>query len=63
SRFNTLFRNNWIDLIEKYSPNYWIFGHTHTHHDYNINNTRLICNPMGYSHEKTNFDPNLIINI
>lgn len=42
-----------------------IHGHVHESYDYMINNTRVICNPYGYSYHKTNpnFDKNLIIEI
>ena len=38
-------------LIEKYQPTLWIHGHTHDSCDYNIGETRVICNPCGYQHE------------
>ena len=38
-------------LIEKYQPALWVHGHTHDSFDYNIGNTRVICNPAGYDHE------------
>lgn len=42
----------------------WIHGHTHTHFDYIIGETRVICNPRGYSErENTKFDPNFMVEI
>ena len=42
---------------EKYlyndSPNIYLFGHTHNVYDFMYNNTRMICNPYGYPHEKS----------
>ncbi len=40
-------------------------GHTHDSFDYNINGTRVICNPRGYSTFDANpvFNPNLVIEI
>ena len=40
----------------------WIYGHTHSNLDININNTRLISNQRGYPNENLNdFDKNLVI--
>lgn len=46
----------------------WIHGHTHVSFDYTVNETRVICNPRGYSrYEKVNenghFDPKLLVEI
>jgi len=42
----------------------WLFGHTHTAYEGAVGDTRVICNPRGYSHEPNNgFDPTLIIEI
>lgn len=38
----------------------WIHGHTHTNFNYNIEDTKIICNPKGYGVENTYFDENLI---
>lgn len=32
----------------------WIHGHVHTQTDYNIGNTRVVCNPRGYPDEPNN---------
>ena len=34
-------------------------GHTHSFFDYQINNTRILCNPLGYPGETTGFTPDL----
>jgi len=39
-------------LIHKYKPAVWIHGHTHRFFDYKIDETRVICNPYGYPHER-----------
>lgn len=36
------------DLIVAGEPEFWIHGHVHSRHDYEIGNTRVICNPRGY---------------
>jgi Icc-related predicted phosphoesterase len=42
----------------------WIHGHTHTACDYTLGETRVICNPRGYSgREDTGYDPALVVEI
>ncbi|MHA1519838.1 MAG: metallophosphoesterase [Promethearchaeota archaeon] len=61
---NPGFAANCDDLIEKYQPDLWIHGHTHSSLDYKIGKTHILCNPFGYPHEPNpEFDPNLFIEI
>jgi Icc-related predicted phosphoesterase len=41
------------DIIERYQPDAWVHGHTHTSFDYMApgTKTRVICNPRGYVKE------------
>jgi Icc-related predicted phosphoesterase len=32
-------------------PNVWVHGHVHSRHDYSVDATRVVCNPMGYPGE------------
>lgn len=45
----------------------WIHGHTHDNLDYEVNGTRVICNPRGYvtyrGSENFNFNPKLVVEI
>lgn len=43
----------------------WTHGHMHSPSDYMIGETRIICNPRGYSNEEhlSNFNPNLVVEI
>jgi predicted phosphodiesterase len=43
------FCNEYDYLIEENGPDYWLHGHTHDSFDYTIGETRIICNPRGYS--------------
>ena len=44
--------------------NLWLFGHTHTSFDFNIEETRLVSNPYGYGDEnKSGFIVNKIVEI
>ena len=49
-------------------PEIWIHGHTHVSFDYNIGDTRVICNPRGYVTQdprdlNKDFDVNLVIDV
>jgi len=42
----------------------WIHGHVHTHQDYMIGNTRIVCNPRGYPDEQNkDFISDLVIEV
>jgi len=50
------------------SVDLWVHGHTHNGFDYEVNGTRVICNPRGYPHpfggwENPEFNPGLLINV
>lgn len=52
------------EFILDAQPELWIHGHTHNRYDYNLDQTRVVCNPRGYvGYEETGFDPNLIIEV
>lgn len=57
------YANDWRDLIHGEKVDLWIHGHAHFSVDYELNGTRIICNPRGYPREETNFDPQLVIEI
>jgi hypothetical protein len=45
----------------------WTHGHTHHAFDYQIGDTRIVCNPRGYEtasySEDSGWDPNKIIEV
>lgn len=41
----------------------WTHGHVHNCFDYQIGNTRVICNPHGYPSENSYFNPNVVVEI
>jgi Icc-related predicted phosphoesterase len=49
---NGAFVSNLHSVIEKCSPQVWIHGHVHSRHDYDLGETRIICNPIGYPNER-----------
>ena len=61
---NPFFASNLDDLIINSRADLWVFGHTHSSHDYKIGDTRMICNPRRYSNgDKTGFDSGLVVEI
>lgn len=49
---NCFFVSDQTHIIESQQPLYWLHGHTHSPMDYMVNNTRVLCNPMGYPIER-----------
>lgn len=41
----------------------WIHGHIHWSLDYEVNGTRILCNPKGYRDENKNFRPDLVVDV
>lgn len=50
-------------VIERYRPPLWIHGHTHRLFDYMVGATRIVCNPRGYRHERTGFEPGKVVSL
>jgi len=53
---NTFFINDWSNIIDLYNPNLWIHGHNHLSFNYEIYNTKVVCNPFGYNPYEVNPD-------
>jgi Icc-related predicted phosphoesterase len=53
------------ELITRTGPDLWVHGHTHLAVDYAIDRTRIISNPRGYRHERTQtgFDPLRVVEV
>lgn len=60
---NGAFYSDLEATINQHKIDYWICGHMHTAMRYQIGNTQVICNPVGYPGEVTNYDPLLTIEI
>jgi hypothetical protein len=58
---NDYFANNLGSWIADMENTTWLFGHTHDAMDFELGNTRLVCNPHGYygsgETESNGFDP------
>jgi Icc-related predicted phosphoesterase len=52
-------------IIERSKIVLWTHGHVHDNFDYNVGNTRVVCNPRGYHGREVNktFDKNLMLEI
>ncbi len=58
------FASNMIDFVTSSNIKLWVHGHVHTAFDYNIGETRVVCNPLGYPDEpRRGFKPGLTIDI
>lgn len=62
SNLNYAYASDLEQIILDLKPKYWIHGHVHDTFDYKIDETRIICNPVGYVHERNpNYNPTLIL--
>lgn len=52
SAMNGAFYADMADLILKHKPLAWLYGHTHVGRIDQIGDTKTVCNPFGYTHEK-----------
>jgi Icc-related predicted phosphoesterase len=50
-------------FILENGPHLWIHGHAHSSSDYQIGETRVVCNPHGYGLENAGFQPRLVIEV
>lgn len=48
---NGCFSSDYEKYLKDTKIKYWCFGHTHWRHQYQIGNTRFLCNPLGYRNE------------
>lgn len=62
---NAAFASDLSAMIAVGKPDLWVHGHVHHHLDYREDNTRVICNPRGYGHERahTGFVSGLVVDI
>jgi predicted phosphodiesterase len=67
SPLNACFVSDAERLVGADRSTLWIHGHTHDSFDYDLNGTRVICNPRGYAlagvNENARFDPDFIVDV
>ena len=51
--FNSL---DMVELIEKYQPSLWVYGHTHECDDQRVGKTRIISNQHGYPDDSGGYE-------
>lgn len=57
------YANNCESLMGAERVALWIHGHTHCAADYQIADTRVVCNPRGYPGEETGFDSARVVTL
>jgi Icc-related predicted phosphoesterase len=60
---NAAYASDLTEIIEEGKPDLWVHGHTHDSCDYQIGDTRVLCNPRGYDDENRKFDRHLVVEI
>lgn len=61
---NAAYASDLEDAILPDGPALWVHGHTHTSFDYQIGQTRILCNPHGYGRENVSgFDPACVVDL
>ena len=62
---NYAYASDLDNVIHRTAPLLWVHGHTHDSFDYNIDNTRIICNPYGYKDymENEQYQNKLVIEV
>lgn len=57
------FASHLDQLVEQSVAVLWVHGHTHMQCDYQIGETRVVCNPHGYPDENRYFVPDLVVEV
>lgn len=60
---NYAYYSNLDNLVAHSGAALWVHGHVHNNFDYQIGETRVLCNPCGYPGENKEFNPALIVDI
>ncbi|MBS0445074.1 MAG: metallophosphoesterase [Proteobacteria bacterium] len=67
SPLNACFVSDADHLLDGRRAALWIHGHTHDSFDYDVNGTRVVCNPRGYAKdgvvENARFDPGFVATV
>jgi predicted phosphodiesterase len=67
-KLSACYASNLDYLMDGDKVQLWIHGHTHDNFDYEINGSRVLCNPRGYMFksgeiENSDFNPNLVVEV
>jgi len=64
-KLSAAFASNLDEIIEREQPAIWVHGHTHVSFDYQLGETRVVCNPGGYPGHEENpeFDEGFVVEL
>lgn len=62
SALDAAYANSWDDMMGS-DIALWVHGHSHLAVDYEIEGTRIVCNPRGYPGEHTGFNASLVLTL
>lgn len=57
------FASDLSEMIAAHQPDIWVHGHVHSSFDYQLGQTRVLCNPRGYWDENPAFNASLTVEI
>ena len=58
------FASNLEDVVAEGKPALWVHGHVHQSFDYDLEGTRILCNPRGYGYAPNpDFNPGLVVDL
>lgn len=63
THLDAAYANRWEDLMGSDRVALWVHGHSHVAVDYEVDGTRVVCNPRGYPGEETGFDEGLVLTV
>jgi Icc-related predicted phosphoesterase len=67
SPLNASFVSDLDARIRQWQPRLWVHGHLHDSFDYQVGDTRVLCNPRGYARngvaENAAFNPQLVLEL
>lgn len=63
SQTNRFFVSDQTRTLMVNQPRLWLFGHTHKACDVTFENSRLLCNPLGYPRENKGPYPQVVVNV
>lgn len=67
SPVNACFVSDLAPKIMQWQPELWLHGHTHDSFDYQVEKTRVVCNPRGYAkngiNENSKFNPDYVLDL
>lgn len=60
---NFLYFSDLDNTVLDLAPQLWVHGHIHTPSDYQVDTTRVLCNPRGYTVKETGYSEHMVIDL